>query len=208
MATGYTHKTMEGTDTLGEMLANMARGMGAYIHQRDEPPSTGLTKRTEASYAQESYEKYLREHEDLCTWDAQRILDEYAEAEAEYEKARADYFAKNKLVRERYETRIAEVEAIDWPEDTEDTDGFWKGYREFVMSQLKDSLEFDCPENSSLYADSFAELHPDANEWYVSRVQNSRRVLNNSKEYLDKQNQRVAQQNAIHEQLMRLLAEL
>jgi hypothetical protein len=207
MATGYTYPVKDGTDTLKEMLTSMARGMGAYIHQRDDDEQ-GLKKRGERSFYGKTYNEYVRKYNAMAVWSETDIVQHYLRAKAEYEKSRKDYLATIEKERERYLKRIAEVEALDWPEDDDDTGGFWAGYRKFVIEQLESSLKFDCPDKPSIYRESFEEIYPLPIVWYEEEIGQIRRMRESYRKYYEEELDRVWQQNKIHEQLTDFLSDL
>jgi len=137
MPTGYTHGVQNGTvTTLKEFAILCARGMGATIMMRDDSLDTPIPERFEPS-----------DHNAECLAEAkaerEKIL---AMSDAEIEQAALaafqvanDYFIESSKERaeqeKRYKDMLAKVEA--WDTEAE-------GIRDFMLSQLKESIDFDC----------------------------------------------------------------
>ncbi len=144
MPTGYTAAVVDGEITeLEPFVLKLARGMGALITMRDEPwdapipdvfePSDYSAKRLRE--AQERHAEILAMTESECQ---KAALAEYVQIK-EDEKS---YLAKKEIGRERYKAMMAKVEAWEGAPD---------GIKEFGLSQLRQGMDFDCPENPSYY---------------------------------------------------------
>lgn len=158
MPTGYTASVADGKiTTLHDFAMQCARGMGALIMMRDEPWDAPIPERFEpsTSYHDEKLVEYREELAKLdgmsdseCAAQQKAELDERLAAEARYDAEKAAQLA-------RYEAMIAQVEA--WKTDAE-------GIRDFMLSQLRESIKFDC---SSYERESPTVLTP--GEWRAER---------------------------------------
>jgi hypothetical protein len=156
MPTGYTYAVADGTvSDLRTFALTCARGMGALIMMRDDPSDADIPKRFEADT------KY---HDNAIATARQRLAELEAMDEAFRVSACLDYnqkvaadkrsrIAKNDEQRARYQAMISQVEK--WS-------GAPEGLREFMLSQLCQSMAFDCPEDPTKYMDEPKSL----NAWY------------------------------------------
>lgn len=159
MPTGYTAAVQDGSiTTLHEFALQCARGMGALIMMRDEPWGAPIPEKFEPStkYYDEALAKARAELAEVTSLSNAECE---ARAKAEHEKAEqawAEYVAGKRASRERYEAMLAQVEA--WDTDAE-------GIKEFMLSQLRESITFDCGD----YAPSVSAL-PSPDEWRAERM--------------------------------------
>ena len=137
MPTGYTADVQSGEITdLREFALRCARGMGALIMMRDDPFDATIPDRFEPS---QYNAKRLAE--------AQERLDAVTKMDRDQARREADKayhagcvtFDRRKAERSehaaRYQAMIAKVEA--WETKAE-------GIRDFMLDQLRQSLDFDC----------------------------------------------------------------
>ena len=147
MPTGYTAGVQDGTVTdFSEFALQCARNFGALVTMRDDPWSTPIPERFEAS-------EYAR----TAVVEAQQKLDEFHKLTvkgvealqfAERETAiarRAEAERKRAEERERYETMLTQVQA--WVPPTDDHEGLAR----FMREQLEESIRFDCGPIGSWY---------------------------------------------------------
>lgn len=170
MPTGYTADVQSGEITdLREFALRCARGMGALIMMRDDPMSAPIPERFEPS-------RYNADRlaEDQAELDAVTTMSR-EEASAEADKAyHAGCVAFDQRRAERaeharrYEAMIAKVEAWETKAD---------GIREFMLDQLRQSLDFDC---KPVRADSPFSGKPQrqtGEEWRAARVEELTRSI-------------------------------
>jgi hypothetical protein len=149
MPTGYTAPVGDGKMTeFADYALNCARAFGALIMLRDSDQSLEATKRYIAAEAynhaaEDSYHvrslataktkvaslKAMTDEEIMAA--AQAARDERLAANEQYRQEKA-------LTQQRYEAMIAKVEG--WEPPTEDHGKF----KEFMLSQLTESISFDC----------------------------------------------------------------
>ncbi len=161
MPTGYTHKVASGEITkFDEFVWDCARAFGAMITLRDTPMDG---KQPEEFVADPYYGQKLA--------DAKRRYDELrdmtaAEIEAARDKAQQEVIdaaermaEKDRETRERYETMLSKVEA--WEPPTSEH----VALRDFMLSQLKQSIDFDCHERPTV-----VKKLPPAMEWWEQEL--------------------------------------
>ena len=154
MPTGNTAPIYEGEEgfTPARYIARVARGFGAMIHLRDHPSGDALILprnddqyyRTQLAIKQQELAAAMDRSKD--EW-AQLRAEETEKVKAYNEKSRADWHRR----RTDYLSYIEAVKAWVPP-----TDEHVK-LKEFALSQLEESLQFDCghePYEQSLPADN------------------------------------------------------
>lgn len=147
MPTGYTAPVKDGEITdLSDYALTCARGFGAMVLLRDSEQSLEATRRyvEEQAYAEASgyypdalaksqarLAEFREMTDDQALTAAQAAHDEVVASNEESETRRQVELA-------RYEAMIAKVEA--WTPPTEEHTGF----KDFMLAQLRESIEFDC----------------------------------------------------------------
>jgi hypothetical protein len=161
MPTGFTASVADGTVTDLETFAlTLARGMGALVMMRDEPWDTPIPDAFEPSdYYTKRLVELKAERERVeglfgaqLEAEVQKLTDEYYEAEA---KSRQ----RHEEQKQRYLDMIAKVEA--WQ-------GAPEGIKSFGLSQLRDSLNFDCREPFKYYG---VLPDPDPENWKQQKLE-------------------------------------
>lgn len=147
MPTGYTAPVVDGEITeLSDFVLNCARGFGSLVLLRDSDQSLEATRRyvAEGTYLEStSYEEgslakaYTRLAELQAMTDEQALAAAQAEAD-EVVASNARRLENVRLKRARYERMIAKVEG--WEPPTPDHVAF----KEWMLSQLRESVDFDC----------------------------------------------------------------
>jgi hypothetical protein len=188
MPTGYTHAVQEGKiTTLREFAMTCARAFGACIMMRDDPGDKPIP---------ESFEPETDYH-DKAIAEAQETLAEVAalsDAECD-QRAKAAFDAaltshterETRRAREkgRYEEMIGKVERWHVPDDI-------SGLRDFMLDQLRKSVEFDC--SPPRYNDAPTRLTGAA--WRDSTLAEASRSLAYHQVERQKEIDRVASRNA------------
>jgi hypothetical protein len=138
MPTGYTADVADGKVTeLEDYILDVSRGMGFAIHLRDSGIKGKIPYDTERSYYKEDYEKAVKKLDD---WNNKSEIDKRVQFEKEMHEERNrlnGYLSEKRKTKANYENMIAKVEAWEVPEFLEST-------KEFALSQLKESVTFDC----------------------------------------------------------------
>jgi hypothetical protein len=138
MPTGYTASVAEGKLTAREYLLSCSRAFGALIHLRDESFDSPIVMREESTYHRDRLRVLNAELEEF---NALTVEEAQAKMNAEYDAALRYYAERvdeNKTTKQNYEDMLAQVEK--WNPPTPEHNGL----KEFAISQIKESLAFDC----------------------------------------------------------------
>lgn len=138
MPTGYTAKVQDGA-TFEEFVWGCARAFGALVSMRDDPVNAPIPEQFDvSSYYQDALAKDIARLEDL---EAMQEAQATAAAAAAYKKKLREHeeqAAKHQQTRENYEAMITKVEGWIPPS------GEHEQLRDFMLKQLRESIEFDC----------------------------------------------------------------
>lgn len=150
MPTGYTAKVQEGISFEAYALG-CARNFGALILMRDDPQDAKIPEKFEPNdyhlKARVTAENTLNTLNSLSDEEAgKKALEQFIDKE----NSRIDSIKKSNVIEERYSEML--VKARAWESPSEDHDKF----KEFMVSQLEQSIEFDC--NCSFYKEPTVEL--------------------------------------------------
>lgn len=140
MPSGFTAKLAASDQSFADFARGCARGMMALVNHRDEPLDAPLPERIEPDTSH--HENYLAEAEDRLAF-LRGLTPAQAAAEATKEHrellaAFDAYAAQQAAQAARYTEMLAQARAYVPP--TPDHEGF----RAFMVSQLEESLRFDC----------------------------------------------------------------
>lgn len=196
MPTGYTWGVANGEITeLEPFVWQVARGMGALITMRDEPPDAPVPDRFEPSqYHAKQLAEARQERDRIRAMTADEAANAAAASIAEYERDKAQAERENAAQRARYEAMLAKVNA--WS-------GAPEGIREFAIRQLHDSIEHDCPVFFHFYRD---RPSGDGEEWRAAKLAKLERdILYHAKAQAEEE-ERTEQRNLWMAQLRRSLA--
>ena len=198
MPTGYTADVQSGKVTeFSDFALQCARAMGACISQRDEgygPPEL----EEQSNYYEDRVKEATREKDKLDAMSMSEAIEEFTkESEAQIKRCREGIEEKQKQ-KERYESMIAKVEA--WtPPSSEHV-----GLKEFMLSQLRDSIGFDC--SGRYYEDALRDLQSKTPEDWLEQ---QKEAVNRNLEYytnsLKKESERVEGRNLWKTQLFESL---
>lgn len=163
MPTAYTADIAKDL-TFEQFVWRCARGMGALIMMRDKPLDAPIPEKFEPS----DYSlKRLQEAQERLDWlnglSPAAVAMEAKKANAAALAAHQRYTADKATLQKKYEAMHAKVQA--WTPPTRDHQGF----KEFMLSQIRDSLKFDCYDTRP----GPSPLQPD--EW---RQREAERALN------------------------------
>lgn len=192
MPTGYTSPLYEGEEiSFEQFVLRCARAFGALITLRDEPLDKEIPEDfppREDSY----YERELPKRRERLEW-LHGLTSEQAEANAEGEFERALTYWKETqekyaAMRTRYLAMLKKVEA--WQPPTEEH----VPLKEFMVSQITDSIEHDCPgERNTLYG---VPIRQNGQEWLESEIKETERMIEMAEEEIQKEKERAAGRSA------------
>lgn len=187
MPTGYTADVATGKiDNFADFAWICARNFGACVTLRDDKVEPTRPEKFEPSdfYIKEVAKARGRLGELLSMSDAEkRAARDATQAKVEEERGRIN--AERTEQRARYEYMLAEVEA--WEPPTEDH----QGMKDFMATQLRESIDFDCGDVSRFMPDL-----PEAEKWFTNEVVEASRNVGRYAEEYAKEVARVASRNA------------
>jgi hypothetical protein len=158
MPTGYTYMVSEGADFKTFALA-CARGMGALITMRDDPADAPIPDKFEPNtqYCDERIAGLQAEIAKLSSMSLQECANEQTQEIAAARDYQDAYITKREEQAKKYTDMIEQVEA--WHTEAE-------GIKEFMLEQLRTSLEHDC---GGSYLPDIPKQLP-ADEWRFSKI--------------------------------------
>lgn len=185
MPTGYTADVKDGKiTTLGQFVWRCARNFGALIAMRDSPMDTPITE----DAVSDRYGARIAELEsEIATLKAMtpgELEDHVAKLRAETREFNANQARTQATERERYEAMLAQAEA--WQAPSPDHEGL----RKFMVSQLRESIEFDCG-----HAPYCRPIPGPASDWRDARIVELRADIVRQGEYEAKERAAVASRN-------------
>lgn len=149
MPTGYTAPVQDGEVTeLKDFAAVCARAFGSFIHQRDDSMGAQLVYPSDptGSFYEESLNKAIAEYERWKGLTEEQKFVEWSEYVQKNTVAGYKSLAKSSETRARYNAMLAKVEEVKVPEELQK-------FKEFMVSQLTESIRFDCGEDDSFTKD-------------------------------------------------------
>ena len=197
MPTGYTAGVQDGTVTeFREYALACARAFGALIMMRDEP----MDKRIPDAFKPDNtYGKWAEEKRGrLRTVEAMTLDEATAKAREEYEDAVKSWQERSErriTQRHRYEKMLREATAYVAPSAEHE------GFRDFMISQLTESIEFDCRSDYDTYP-----VPQDGAEWRTKEIKELRRSIDSNEKQQQKEIERTAGRNRWIRQLRESLA--
>lgn len=198
MPSAYTNPVLQGEiNSLSEFAMICARAFGATVDMRGEPLSAKVPERFEPN---PFYERSLRAArarlaalQRMSPADAQRACQQDHTKRLATWRRSCDQQAVARL---RYNTLLAQVQ--EWEPPTSDH----AGLRDFMLAQLRDSLDFDC-------SGPWPEEYPRQvrwEEWLRRELNAARMSVEFAKEHLADEYSRTHQRNSWFTELRRSLA--
>ena len=160
MPTGYTASISEGI-SFEKFVLRCARAMGALIMMRDEPFDTPIPDKFEPSkYHVKELEKANQRYSFLLHLNVDQIK-EYSEKEYQEQLQSWQKCEHDKLeLSNKYNEMLAKV--VQWIPPTKEHVGF----KEFMIKQIRESIEFDCTPHE-------APKQLSSDEWYGTQISNA-----------------------------------
>ena len=185
MPTGYTAGVQDGTvTTFTEYAMECARAFGALVLMRDDPKKPIPDEMPVNDYHLRRLDELRRELDELASMSPQQRDDAAEKAYRDAEQSRNDYIEQKRLHKERYERMLAFAKEFT-PPTLEHVK-----YAEFLVSQLKDSVQFDCgdyePEQPVMLC---------GQEWYESRLKELTDRINYHKKHHAEEVERTRSRN-------------
>lgn len=145
MPTGYTAAVADGTiTTLKDFAESCFRGMGVCVMMRDEPSDVPVPESFQVStYHVDKLSEYKKRLVDFVTTPEHKLRDYYAEAYTKETEMLAIRLKQNDDTYNRYVTMLDLVYELR-PQDAP-TGLDLHGFKDFMLDQLKTSIDFDVP---------------------------------------------------------------
>lgn len=167
MPTGYTAYVQDGAN-FKQFALKCARAFGATIMQRDDAMDAPLqTLIKPSTHHKDNIERSINEREELLSL-SDKEWQKRLNADYESELIRiSDQRKKEKEIQVKYETVLADVEK--WAPPTSEHEGI----KDFMVKQLKESIEWDCKTYSNkeaikLSLDEYKKMKLDAVDWSIN----------------------------------------
>lgn len=181
MATGYTCKFEEKDLSFKEFALDCARAFGACISMRDDPSDKEIPEEFPVSdYYPRMIKKYQKELKKVTKMSLEDCsIAATKEFNTELNRLHESK-EKNALLKERYENMIITVE--NWTPPSKDHEGL----KNFMLQQLKSSLDFDC--GHDYYDERIKDLMPLSGvEWKRRQIETTKELINSAKEHYKKE---------------------
>lgn len=203
MPTGYTSDLYDGKDDgsdagLPDFILQLSRGLGAYIHQRDDDYREPPKKRTPDSWHLEWAEKAEAEVKELKALTHDEIVARYRAARENYQKSNTESYLRTEAMERRYRNRLGGIMSIEWPEDDDKTGDFFAGLKKFARSQLTETIQFDIhyPDDTP-----WETIWPTVDAWYNDKVERAERNVEYYRSEYEKEVERCERINHITDRL-------
>lgn len=165
MPSGFTAEFENREPSFEEFVWRCARGMGVFIHMRDDSMDAPLRLPTEedfSGYHEESLEraaKNLKKYSNMALDTAKVLMNkQYDEMIADTKKA----IKEKSALKKRYENMLSKVRG--WTPPTSEH----KNFKKFMIEQLEQSMEWDC--NVKYYVERLEAPRQTAREWLNDMV--------------------------------------
>jgi hypothetical protein len=178
MPSGYTCDIAKGI-TFKEFALGCARAFGALVTLRDAPHDTEIPDVIEphTSYYEESLKKDEEELEQLLNKNEEEVKQDWLKHCEEVKKENEERLQKVKELEEKYKSMLEKAEAYIPP-----TSDHIK-YKKFMISQIKESMEFDCR--------SYTQGCPTTSlEYYENRIHSLKSSIEYDKKHIEEEIER------------------
>jgi len=189
MPSGYTVDLYEGNDIeFSDFVMSCARGMGAFIHQRDEHIGNEPTRMLlDVSMEKRQIDSLQQEYDEftaLTLEEQEGLYEIYCE---DTKRCYRESEGNRVAMRKRYADMLMKVLLWEVPEEL-------KSLKEFMEKQLRDSIDFDTRFRQMSLA-TFAE-------WLHSKTDGVLKRIDYWEESILSEERRVREQNRYYELLM------
>lgn len=164
MPTGYTDGVMQGKITeLKDFAALCARAFGACVMMRDEPLDTPIPEEFEpCTYHKDRLKQVQAELESFSNKSPEELMEDFEEYKASQKEFALRVIEEKNNYRTRYESMLEKVRAYTSPSVDHHK------FKEFMVSQLVDSISFDC--DTSYYLGLLEEVEKlDFKQWALDK---------------------------------------
>lgn len=165
MPTGYTSQIEQGI-SFRQFALSCARNFGAAIALRDEDSSVLPNEENvkfKSSYSEKSLEQALAEKDEFLNLSASQIKQKFLDWKEQSIARNHVILAQKRVLRQKYESMLAEVK--NWTPPT----GEHENMKSFMVSQIEESIRYDCGEDYYLEAIETAKNTHQA-EFYWEKI--------------------------------------
>lgn len=190
MPTGYTAGVADGTiTTFKDYAYQCARAFGALVTERDNPITPDLPVLEVGDYYRTSVEKAEQDLKRFLRMSSTRAEIEFLKEKIRDIKYHSKAIKDDGKTRKRYMKMIAECEKFEAPTEEH------INYRNFLISQLKESLEWDCSRDYHHERLLKARKRQSPTKWLCRKIKEAREHLARTKESLKEEIERVNSRN-------------
>ncbi len=187
MPTGYTSQVADGELTFGQFVWRCARAFGALIEMRDSSLDAVPPERFESSgYEQKSLDESKARLAKLLEMTPVEVEKAQLARAKENRKHQEDIRESHRQKRTNYEAMLAQAEAWETPSDEH------SGLKDFMVSQLRESIEFDCYE---IKDDYLGKVPGTGKEWLDAEIASAQLRVSRDEEDLRKSLERTDSRN-------------
>lgn len=167
MATGYTAAIGENPNlTFKKFALNCARAMGYLISMRDDPADKPIPDEFPCStYHLDEMKKAVKRLAETKKLSLDACMNKLIAAQIKNKKYHEDAIVKNDQLFQRYTAMLKQAKKYKAPSAEH------KNFKEFMVSQITDSIEFDC--NKDYHQKALKELEDtpyDAAAWKAEQI--------------------------------------
>lgn len=177
MSTGYTNKISEGC-TFEEFVWSCARAMGANVMMRDDPMNAKIRKYKVSSYHLKELKKAKQKLTKLHTMSLDQIekcCEKHNRTLIAIDKRRKTTV---KSLHTKYEAMLEKV--TKWNPPSPDH----KPFKDFMISQIEDSIKFDCSIDTDDDTEPDQKLTLTPREWIARQIESAQWDIDyHTKEY-------------------------
>ena len=201
MPTGYTAGVMDGTVTSFQEYALMcARNFGACIMLRDEPLSSEIPEFQPSDHYQKAGDEAYAELKRLTEMTQEELHKEFCEQKKKRINEAKDGIKRKQKIFTRYNAMLEKAKLFKSP--TPEHDNFAK----FIVSQLEESIRFDCGGNYWHVQLEHAKQQP-FEDWWRSRIDELNKEIERCRKNHKEEVERTKQRNEWVSQLRRAIKE-
>jgi len=173
MPTGYTASIYDDI-SFGDFVLNCARNFGALIHMREDSMKAEIKLREESNYYEKRLEEELEEFEKFTNMGGEEAFRLCAEANTKMHK---DWLRHLEETKKKVSQLLSmRKKVIEWKPPTDDH----VSLRNFMLSQIDETISFDC--------DTPTTLEPyEPAEWLTLQIEMAERGIEYAKKNLKKQ---------------------
>lgn len=180
MPTGYTAFIGDNNDVdVKQFMLNCSRAFGALIHMRDDSMKKEIHLPEVDPYYSDRLTEALENHQAFIKLSEDEVRAMYIEELSENKKKEEAYELEKKKLKAKYEIYLNAI--IRWEPPTPDHNE----YKNFMIDQITESIDFDCKSYSVYTIDISFE------EWYDNKLDSLTRNVDYYGQEFDKHQKKI-----------------